>query len=71
MKLKYYFFAALTMMLVACSDNDDQSSGDVPVPNESYETVLDYFKEINAVPRPSRHEDKMRDMLDKEVYYKS
>lgn len=57
MKLKYYFFAALMMMIVACSDNDDQSSGDMPVPPESYETVLNYFKEINAVPRPSRHAD--------------
>ena len=63
MKLKYYFFAALMMMIVACSDNDDQSSGDMPVPPESYETVLNYFKEINAVPRPSRHEDKMREYL--------
>ena len=51
------------MMIVACSDNDDQSSGDMPVPPESYETVLNYFKEINAVPRPSRHEDKMREYL--------
>ena len=53
---KYFCSAALLMMLAACSVNDD-SSGDDPVPPERYETVLNYFKEINAVPRPSRHED--------------
>jgi len=52
------------MMLAACSVNDD-SSGDDPVPPERYETVLNYFKEINAVPRPSRHEEKMREYLRK------
>lgn len=51
------------MMLAACSGNYDTPSGDTPVPTESYETVLNYFKEINAVPRPSRHEDKMRAYL--------
>ena len=51
---KYFCSAALLMMLAACSVNDD-SSGDDPVPPERYETVLSYFKEINAVPRPSRH----------------
>ena len=35
----------------------------MPVPTESYETVLYYFKEVNAVPRPSRHEEKMREYL--------
>ena len=64
MKLKNYFFTAvLTMMFAACSVNEDNPSGDIPVPTESYETVLNYFKEINAVPRPSRHEDKMRKYL--------
>ena len=64
MKLKNYFFAAaLMMMLAACSVNEDNPSGDLPVPTESYETVLNYFKEINAVPRPSRHEEKMREYL--------
>ena len=64
MKLKNYFFAAaLVMMLAACSGNYDTPSGDTPVPTESYETVLNYFKEINAVPRPSRHEEKMREYL--------
>jgi hypothetical protein len=68
MKFKSFFFAAaLVMMLVACSDNDDNPAdspaGDTPVPTESYETVLNYFKEINAVPRPSRHEEKMREYM--------
>ena len=64
MKLKNYFFAAaLLMMLAACSVNEDNPSGDIPVPTESYETVLNYFKEVNAVPRPSRHEEKMREYL--------
>ena len=64
MKFKnFYFAAALVMMLAACSVNDDNPSGDTPVPTESYETVLNYFKEINAVPRPSRHEEKMREYL--------
>jgi dipeptidase D len=63
-KLKNYFSsAALVMMLAACSGNYDTPSGDTPVPTESYETVLNYFKEINTVPRPSRHEDKMREYL--------
>ena len=53
------------MMLAACSVNEDNPSGDLPVPTESYETVLNYFKEINAVPRPSRHEEKMREFLRK------
>ena len=51
------------MMLAACSVNEDNPSGNPPVPTESYETVLKYFKEINAVPRPSRHEEKMREYL--------
>ena len=51
------------MMLAACSVNEDNPSGDIPVPTESYETVLNYFKEVNAVPRPSRHEEKMREYL--------
>jgi dipeptidase D len=64
MKLKNYFFAAtLVMMLAACSVKEDNPSGDTPVPTESYETVLKYFKEVNAVPRPSRHEEKMREYL--------
>ena len=64
MKLKNFFFAAvLVMMLAACSVNEDNPSGDIPVPTESYETVLYYFKEVNAVPRPSRHEKKMREYL--------
>ena len=64
MKFKnFYFAAALLMMLAACSVNEDNPSGDTPVPTESYETVLNYFKEINAVPRPSRHEEKMREYL--------
>ena len=58
MKLKNYLFAATSvMMLAACSVNEDNPSGDTPVPTESYETVLNYFKEINAVPRPSRQEE--------------
>ena len=64
MKLKNFFFAAvLVMMLAVCSVNEDNPSGDIPVPTESYETVLYYFKEVNAVPRPSRHEEKMREYL--------
>ena len=64
MKLKnYYLAAALVMTLAACSVNEDNPSGDTPVPAESYETVLNYFKEINDVPRPSRHEEKMREYL--------
>ena len=64
MKLKNYLFAATSvMMLAACSVNEDNPSGDTPVATESYETVLNYFKEINAVPRPSRHEEKMREYL--------
>jgi dipeptidase D len=59
----YLFAAAFVMMLAACSDNDDNTSGNLPGTPESYETVLNYFKEINAVPRPSRHEDKMREYL--------
>ena len=64
MKLKNFFFAAvLVMMLAACSVDEGNPSGDLPVPAESYETVLNYFKEVNAVPRPSRHEEKMREYL--------
>lgn len=66
MKLKNYLFAATSvMMLAACSINEDNPSGDMPVATESYETVLNYFKEINAVPRPSRQEGKMREYLRK------
>ena len=56
----YFLTAALMMMLAACSGNYDTPSGDTPVPTESYETVLNYFKEINAVPRPSRHDPSMQ-----------
>ena len=46
MKLKNYFFTAvLTMMFAACSVNEDNPSGDIPVPTESYETVLNYIQQ--------------------------
>jgi len=50
------------LAFTACT-NEDNFAYDTPAAPESYETVLNYFKEINAVPRPSRHEDKMREYL--------
>lgn len=57
------FFAGVAFM--GCSDNDndsDRKSGqDIVVPD--YQAVLDFFKEVNGVPRPSKHEEKMREYL--------
>jgi len=64
MRLKdYLFVAALAMIFTACSEKIDAPSGDDPKSPSSYESALSFFKEINAVPRPSLHEDKMRDYL--------
>ena len=51
--------------LTGCSDNDDIApDGQRPtivVPD--YQVVLDFFKEVNGVPRPSKHEEKIREYL--------
>lgn len=56
-------FAGVAFM--SCSDHDNdsnrQSEQDIVVPN--YQVVLDFFKEVNGVPRPSMHEEKMREYL--------
>ena len=40
-KLKNYFFAAaLMMMFAACSVNEDNPSGDDPVPTEGLPTLI-------------------------------
>ena len=57
------FWFLLTMMLVmaltACTNGDDNpvdsSSDNLP----SDESILHFFKQINAVPRPSQHEEAM------------
>ena len=59
---RLFSFAVLVMLimaLTACTDSDDNpvspSSEDLP----GDESVLHFFKQINAVPRPSQHEEAM------------
>ena len=56
---------AMIGMLTACSDHDD--NGKTPTPPDgqeiSCEPVFRFFKEINGVPRPSMHEEKIRQYL--------
>ena len=55
---------AITGLLTACSDNND--SGRTPTPDGqvvSCEPVFRFFEEINGVPRPSMHEEKIRQYL--------
>ncbi|MBO4800595.1 MAG: beta-Ala-His dipeptidase [Bacteroidaceae bacterium] len=53
----------ITMSFTSCSDQGDNPVINEPTQPESYESVLSFFKEINAVPRPSRYEDQMREYL--------
>ncbi len=47
-------------MMTACQSDDD----DIPMPQEvGSQRVFDFFKGINAVPRPSGHEEQMRQYL--------
>ena len=66
-KRLFYTLAAsvmLAVLMTACSSNDDNPVPDSPeAPAESYETILGFFKQINAVPRPTHHEEKMVDFL--------
>lgn len=64
MKKTFCLWAFIGLLLIACSDNDDNctpsSSDDQEV---SFEPVLRFFKEINGVPRPSMHEEQIRQYL--------
>ena len=54
--------AAMSMMTFNSCKNEEPEP--TPTPEEAgTEAVLKFFKEVNAVPRPSMHEDKMRDYL--------
>lgn len=62
-KMAAVVLLATTIGFVSCSV-DDNPVPDIPEePTESYESVLSFFKQINAVPRPSLHEEKMREYL--------
>jgi len=55
--------AACTCKSVKCFVKGPKNPSNHPVPSESeipgYESVLKFFKQVNAVPRPSQHEEKM------------
>lgn len=57
------FWFLLTMMLLvaltACTNGDDNPVGPSSDNLPSDESVLHFFKQINAVPRPSQHEEAM------------
>ena len=57
------FWLLLTMMLLvaltACTNGDDNPVGPSSDNLPSDESVLHFFKQINAVPRPSQHEEAM------------
>ena len=55
--------AATAGLTVSCSVDDDSNPDTPSDPVESYENVLGFFKQINAVPRPTCHEEKMREYL--------
>ena len=66
--LQAMMVAILTGSLFVCTScsNDDnavtpQSGKDIVVPD--YQVVLDFFKDLNGMPRPSKHEEKIRQYL--------
>ena len=64
MKKIFLCLMAITGLLTACSDNNE--SGRTPTPDGqviSCEPVFRFFKEINGMPRPSMHEEKIRQYL--------
>ena len=53
-----------SVVMTGCKDNDgDSGRSDKGIVVPNYQVVLDFFKEVNAVPRPSKHEEKMREYL--------
>lgn len=52
----------MVLDLASCSNNDDPVIP-TPTPETGYESVLTFFNQVNGVPRPSRHEEKMREFL--------
>ena len=57
-----------TTVFSSCSSDDDYSEGnsrqpgmDIVVPD--YQVVFDFFKDLNGIPRPSKHEEKVRQYL--------
>ena len=58
---KLFVLCSMLLLLSACQKED--SPIPPPQPETGTEAVLKFFKEINAVPRPSKHEDKIRDYL--------
>ena len=58
---KLFVLCSMLLLLSACQKEDNPMPP--PQPETGTEAVLKFFKEINAVPRPSKHEDKIRDYL--------
>ena len=58
---KLFVLCSMLLLLSACQKED--SPMPPPQPETGTEAVLKFFKEINAVPRPSKHEDKIRNYL--------
>lgn len=54
--------AAMSMLTFNSCINEEPESQPSPE-EEGTELVLKFFRQINAVPRPSEHEDKMRVFL--------
>ncbi len=60
MKVRQFFIVMAALALCACEKRNAEPA---VVPEVSSDAVFAYFKEINAVPRPSMHEDKIRAYL--------
>ncbi|MCR4583330.1 MAG: beta-Ala-His dipeptidase [Prevotella sp.] len=52
-----------TLLLASCSVSDDPVPPSPSDPSVSAEAVFNFFKEINAVPRPSKNEGQIRQYL--------
>lgn len=59
MKVRQLLIVIAALALCAC----DKHGTDPVIPDVSSDAVFSFFKEINAVPRPSLHEEKMREYL--------
>lgn len=59
MKVHQLLTVIVALALCAC----DKRSVEPVIPDVSSDAVFSFFKEINAVPRPSLHEEKMREYL--------
>ena len=59
-------FLAMVLLVFSCSNEGNESNSvqpgkDIVVPD--YQVVLNFFKDLNGIPRPSKHEEKVRQYL--------